>query len=105
MTSRPERRADEQAEWSTLYSRSERVLWRRGYETVLLLQPGQREVVSLGGAGTALWELLATPTTIAAAADRLAGEYGVPADQVATDIRSVLDDLTAREILHRREIA
>jgi Coenzyme PQQ synthesis protein D (PqqD) len=88
----------------TVYVRSDRVLWRRGHETVLLLQPGQREVVSLSGAGTTLWELLATPTTVAAAADRLSGEYGVPADQVATDIRSVLDDLADREILHRRDI-
>ena len=88
---------------TTVYGRSERVLWRRGYETVLLLQPGQREVVSLSGAGTALWELLATPTTVAEAADRLSSEYGVPADQVATDIRSVLDDLAEREILYRRE--
>jgi len=90
---------------TTIYGRSERVLWRRGYETVLLLQPGQREVVSLSGAGIALWELLETPTTIAAAAERLSGEYGVPTDRVATDIQTVLDDLTDREILYRRDIA
>jgi hypothetical protein len=59
--------------------------------------------VSLSGAGTALWELLATPRTVAEAADRLASEYGVPADQVATDIASVLEDLAKREILDRRE--
>jgi hypothetical protein len=88
----------------TVYVRSDRVLWRRGHASVLLLQPGQREVVSLAGAGAALWELLATPTTVAAAADRLSGEYGVPADQVAADITSVLDDLAEREILHRRDI-
>lgn len=89
---------------TAVYGRSERVLWRRGHETVLLLQPGQPEVVSLTGAGTALWELLATPTTVAAAADRLSGAYGVPADEVATDIQGVLDDLAERKILYRREI-
>jgi Coenzyme PQQ synthesis protein D (PqqD) len=85
------------------YGRSDRVLWRRGFQSVLLLQPGRHEVVSLSGAGTALWELLATPRTVAEAADRLSGEYGVPADQVATDIAGVLEDLAKREILYRRE--
>jgi hypothetical protein len=88
----------------TVYVRSDQVLWRRGHQAVLLLRPGEREVVSLSGAGIALWELLATPTTVAAAAERLSGEYGVPADQVASDIKSVLDDLAERDILHRRDI-
>jgi len=85
------------------YCRDERVLWRQGYDAVLLLPPGHSQVMSLVGGGTALWELLSEPHTVEAAAARLAAMYDTRAEDIAQDIRPVLDELARCGVVRRIE--
>lgn len=78
------------------YVRSDRILWRRTMDGVVVLPVDHGEFFDLAGTGAALWELLATPHTRDEAARELLGRYQGVADQVATDLVPVLDDLVRR---------
>jgi hypothetical protein len=70
-------------------------LWRRSLDAVVLLAPGAPDVVTLGGTGPVVWELMADWTGFAALVETLASRYGAPPAQVAADLEPVLADLDA----------
>jgi coenzyme PQQ synthesis protein D (PqqD) len=79
------------------------VPFRRLHHVVLLLAPSRRQVVTLGGAGPALWDLLAEPITIGDAVHRLACAYDVPAESIAPDVHRIVDELARLDVLTRAE--
>lgn len=81
---------------TTLWVRDPATLWRETAGGVVLLPPGEQEVLALTDSGAALWELLEAPTRLDAAAARLAEAYGVAADIVLEGIRPLLADLEGR---------
>jgi hypothetical protein len=81
------------------------VLWRRTVEAVHFLSPVRPGVLTLYGAGAALWDLLQEPCTLHRAAAQLAARYRVPIDTVSHDIEPILEELTSQQILRRIEPA
>jgi hypothetical protein len=81
------------------YHRSGAVLFRNVCDMVLLLDPCDGQVVALGGAGPALWDLLDRPITVAEALRRLADSYAVPAERIAPEVREVFDLLERHDVL------
>jgi hypothetical protein len=49
--------------------------------------------------GTRVWQLLQTPTTLAALVDRVVAEYDVARDEAAADVAGLVADLRARNLV------
>jgi hypothetical protein len=71
------------------------VLWRRSLDSVVLLPAGADEVVTLGGTGPAVWELLAEWRTRADIVEALAHAYGSTVAVVGADLEPLLAELEA----------
>jgi hypothetical protein len=67
--------------------------WRATLVGLVLLPGGRSEPVTLAGSAGALWAELAHPTTEEDLAHRLADQFDADPDQVATDLRPLLDQL------------
>jgi hypothetical protein len=72
------------------------VLWRRTYDRVVLLLPTSGEFVTLQATGCDLWAALEEPGSLGELAQRLAGVYGASAEQIASDIAPIIEDLGRR---------
>jgi hypothetical protein len=81
------------------FSRSVRLLWRRAPEEILVLRPGDRDVLHLRGTAVELWELLATPRSPEDIVAALAQRFGAPEEQVGDDVRRALADLVTRGVV------
>lgn len=79
-----------------VFRRGHRVLWRRSYDTVLVLPPGAVSPLSLSRAGSALWDLLYDWST----ADELARELGV---ESAHGVDAALADMVRATVVTRQE--
>jgi hypothetical protein len=76
------------------------VLWRRSLDAVLVVpRAAAREPVTLAGTGPAVWELLATPASVAELADELAGRYATDAATIEADLEPLLDHLAALGVI------
>jgi hypothetical protein len=76
--------------------RSERVLWRRTLEGVVVLPvsgASGTEPVALRGSAAGIWELLVEPMTAADLVTAVAETYGVHEEHVANDVGGALDVL------------
>lgn len=78
------------------YVRSERVLWRRTTDAVIVLPIDHGEFFDLTGTGVALWELLDVPRTLDEAAAELLTRFEGSVAAVTADVAPVLDDLVRR---------
>lgn len=76
------------------------MLWRRLPGAVLILRTADNDPIELSGSGANLWDLLAAPTTAAAACAVLSSEDADPA-VVTADIERVLRELEERGIVER----
>jgi hypothetical protein len=81
--------ATEPVQWE----RSERVLWRRMPDRILVAAADEDEVLVLTAAGTVLWDLLTEPTDVQAAVDFLAELYRTDPRVVMADILPLIDQL------------
>jgi hypothetical protein len=79
------------------YVRSDRILWRRTMDGVVVLPVEHGEYFDLTGTGLVLWELLGTPHTVDEAAAALLARYEGSPGQVAADLAPVLEDLVRRQ--------
>lgn len=86
---------------ATRYSRRPEILWRRTFDRVVILVPSTDEVVDLGESGVGIWDLLGEPMTPAELAGDLAVEYAAEAQDIVSDVTSVLEDLVALGVLTR----
>lgn len=85
---------------SVRYVRAEDVVWRQNPGEVVLLARGD-DVVRLSGTGNALWDLLARPRSLDELVSRLAPAYSAVPEQVASEVRPVLDELVRRQAVAR----
>jgi hypothetical protein len=81
---------------SARYQRAESALWRRSSDAVVVLPLGTRDVFTLRGSGSVLWEILARARTLDEAAHSLGQTFGRPADAIAAEIEPVLQELVRR---------
>lgn len=78
------------------YVRSERVLWRRTVDGVVVLPIDHGDYFDLTGTGVALWEVLAMPRTVDEAAAELLSRFDGAPEAVVADLAPVLEDLIRR---------
>jgi len=88
-----------------LFVRGDTVLWRRTADRVLVLPPEAAAPTVLTGTSVALWDLLVRPRAIADVVARLAEQYASSTERVRADVEPALDELCARGVLVRREVA
>ena len=85
------------------WCRSDRMLWRRTLNGVVVLPAhDEREPVELRGAAAGIWELLAEPMTYPDLVAAVATMYGVREERVAGDVAGALDVLLELGALCRR---
>ena len=75
------------------------VLWRRSGDQVMIRRRGIDQLVVLAGTGVALWDGLATPTTLGALVEDLAAAHGAPPETVDRDVRAALASLIADDVV------
>ena len=73
--------------------RDERVVWRRGDEGVVVLNPNDGQYFSLDDVGGRIWELCEGDRSISEIADVLAEEYDADAAVIQADALELLQDL------------
>jgi pyrroloquinoline quinone biosynthesis protein D len=73
--------------------RDERVVWRRGDEGVVILNPNDGQYFSLDEVGGRIWELCEGDRSVADIAAAVAAEYDAEADVVAADALELLAEL------------
>jgi hypothetical protein len=84
------------------FQRDEATLSRRTIDGVVLLAPSASEPLVLEGAAAAMWELLATPMTVAGLVRELAGTYGVDGATITDDVDRTVTTLSGAGALCRR---
>lgn len=78
------------------------MLTRRSLESVVLLQPDRaNEPFAVNGAGTAVWELLAEPTTPDLLLEALAAQFGESDLTIRTVVMELLNVLLERGAVQR----
>jgi hypothetical protein len=77
------------------YRRRPDVLWRRSLQAVLLLPPGRDDVVTVGGTGGEVWDLLDTWRSVDGLVELLAPRYEADPAEIARDVEALLGDLEA----------
>ena len=73
--------------------RDERVVWRRGDEGVVILNPNDGQYFSLDEVGGRIWELCEGGRSVAEIAAALAEEYDAEAAVLAADALELLAEL------------
>lgn len=79
--------------------RSERVLWRRLADGVIVLPLEAEEPVMLAGSGAVLWDFLATPMAVEEAADAVALSFGITSETAEAGIRPFIAELAERAVV------
>jgi len=69
------------------------VLWRRSLAAVVLLPPSSEEVVTVGGTGADVWDLLETWRTVDGLVQVLAERYDADEAIVHRDVGALLAEL------------
>jgi hypothetical protein len=82
-----------------LLVRSPSMLWRNVGEHVVLAPPGRGDFEELSPTAAAAWRLLEAPRTLPELTDALAATYRMPREDVADDIRKLVEDLVDREAI------
>jgi hypothetical protein len=77
------------------WQRAPSVFTRSAGGEALVLTAALDSPYRLDAAGTAVWDALAEPRTVAEVAALLARRFGVPAARVAADITPLVSDLAA----------
>ncbi len=81
--------------------RSEKVLWRRVADGVMLLPLSEDEPFMVMASGAVVWDLLATPVRVEEAAEALAEAFGITTELAEADLRPFLDALAERSAVVR----
>lgn len=82
---------------SPRYRRADSALWRRSADAVVVLPAGTGEAFTLRGSGSALWDVLASASTVQEAATTLGAMFARPAETIAVEIEPVLQELVGRK--------
>lgn len=79
-----------------LYERPRRaddVVWRRGEDGVVVLNPNDGQYFSLDDVGGRIWDLCDGSRSVTEIAELLSAEYDAPADEIGTDALELLAEL------------
>ena len=68
-------------------------------EDTIVVDPRRREVHLLNETATRVWELLASPHSLAQLVSVLVDEYDIPSDEVQTAIVETVRDLESKGVL------
>lgn len=68
-------------------------------EDTIVVDPRSREVHLFNDSAARIWELLASPRTVADLTDALAEEYDAPADELRAAVEETLAALAAKGLL------
>ena len=79
--------------------RDERVVWRRGDEGVVILNPNDGQYFSLDEVAARIWELCEGDRSVAEIADVVAAEYEVEPAVVSADALEFLGELTGEGLV------
>ena len=79
--------------------RDERIVWRRGDEGVVVLNPNDGQYFSLDDVGGRIWELCEGDRTVAEIANVLAEEYDADASVIQADALELLRELRAEGLV------
>lgn len=82
-----------------LFVQRESVLTREVDAALLLLAPGSEGVISLSGAGPAIWSLLREPRSVEDLVKRLAARFGVEPRDIETDVHGTVESLLAARVI------
>ena len=86
--------------WSEQRARAaEGVLFRELEGEAVILSISGESYFGLDEVGTRMWQVLGEAPTIQVAYETLLAEYDVAEDQLRHDLRELLDDLVARELI------
>lgn len=83
------------------YRQSPATLTRSAGEEVLLATADREGVDALSRTAAAVWRLLEVPRSLSEVATILGGRYQASADEIARDVRGLVDDLLARGLVER----
>ena len=75
---------------ATPWRRRDDALWRRSVDAVVLLPAGAADPVVLPGTAAAVWDLLATPVTLADLVAALGAVYSAAPDTIAAEVAPLL---------------
>lgn len=89
---------------TVVYRRNEAVLSRRTPDGLVLLPLPRRQVVTVTGAGSLLWDLLDEPRSVDQLGVLLATTFAATPESIARDITPVVEDLASRRVLQRIEL-
>jgi hypothetical protein len=85
------------------YKQAPDALFRAFGDEVLLARPEREELDRLSGAASAIWRLLDRPREEEEILTILAERYGTTPAAIASDVRRVLTELSARAWLRRMD--
>lgn len=86
---------------SPRWHRHPRALWRRSSDRVIVLPPGQSDLLLLEGTGAVIWEVLAAPTDEHELVDLLAEATDTDRAIVAPEVAAFLAQLATEHVIRQ----
>ena len=83
------------------WHRHPRALWRRSSDRVIVLPPGQSDLLLLEGTGAVIWELLEDPTDEHELVELLTRATGTDRDIIAPEVAAFLAQLEAEQVIRQ----
>jgi|GEM_PF-6310492 len=83
------------------WHRHPRALWRRSSDRIIVLAPGQSDLLLLEGTGAVIWELLADPTAEHELVALLADATGTDRAVIAPEVAAFLTQLATEEVIRQ----
>jgi len=83
------------------WHRHPRALWRRSSDRVIVLPPGQSDLLLLEGTGAVIWELLADPTDEHDLVALLAEATGTDRAIIAPEVAAFLSQLAGEHVIRQ----
>lgn len=82
--------------------RGDQIIWRRGDDGVVVLNPNDGQYFSLDDIGGRIWEQCEGERSVAEIAAALAQEYDAPPSVIQGDALELLDELAAEGLVRAR---
>lgn len=81
------------------YRRRPEALWRRSLDSVLVLLPGEAEIIRIAGGGVVVWLALEEARSIDELVADVADAFGSVPEALGGEIEATVDDLLSRRCL------
>lgn len=81
------------------FMQAEASLSRHVAEQTIVTRPFSNHIDRLDGSASAVWQRLAIPVTLPELVDEISATYQVEANEIASDIKALLDDLLSKHLI------